>query len=460
MTNPSVNPIPLYNMTAPAVIAQKKRKAIAVIGANYGDEGKGATVHRLVKMYNADTVIRFNGGNQAGHTVQLTDNTRHIFNIFGSGTFAGAGTYVSKYCLFNPQAAYRERRALSEFKQFKTAGTMTTVPKINLFPFTEIVSPWDIALNQFKEHGRGDVRHGSCGQGIGEAMFRILNKGPSLKAIDLTSDKQVYNFAIGAKDWFKARVKAEVDLGSFDYLSKDQLDRLYGLIANPSKLTTELYTYIVGISEVNFSNAQPDTHPELPPIIFEGAQGLLLDEDDLEHQPHVTWSKTGITNVLKLCQAFDLDLVEVHYVTRPYITRHGNGPMYAAMTVNPEHTPTHARPQDHPDFHHHNKTRVNPDNLDFPDRTNKTNDFQGSLRFGHMNWDKFKARVEKDFALARSTHSNVRLNIDLTCLDQVEADPYKLCINNEQKIIEAVTLPAILRNFLDAEVVSFNGLKG
>src|SRR5262249_48902654 len=91
-------------------------------------------------------------------------------------------------------------------------------------------------------------------------------------------------------------------------------------------------------------------------IVFEGAQGLLLDE---YHRffPHVTRSRTGLANVVDLCQAMgDIDRLDVYYVIRPYMTRHGEGPF-------PSYDP----------------------DMSFPDPTNHPNPWQGTLRFGALD---------------------------------------------------------------------------
>ena len=74
-------------------------KAYAVIGANYGDEGKGLITDYLCRQVENPLVIRFNGGAQAGHTVTTPEGIRHIFSHFGSGTLAGA-SYLSFEILY------------------------------------------------------------------------------------------------------------------------------------------------------------------------------------------------------------------------------------------------------------------------------------------------------------------------------------------------------------------------
>src|SRR5258708_6994888 len=91
------------------------KRATVVIGANYGDEGKGKMVDYLVsQITNEKVVVRFNGGAQAGHTVMLPDGKRHIFSHFGSGTLANAQTYLAKHFVCNPILFWKEYRQLSE----------------------------------------------------------------------------------------------------------------------------------------------------------------------------------------------------------------------------------------------------------------------------------------------------------------------------------------------------------
>lgn len=76
--------------------------AIAVIGAGFGDEGKGLMTDYCCQRPKYTTVVRFNGGAQAGHTVVTPDGRRHVFSHFGSGTLRGAATFLSRFFICNP----------------------------------------------------------------------------------------------------------------------------------------------------------------------------------------------------------------------------------------------------------------------------------------------------------------------------------------------------------------------
>jgi adenylosuccinate synthase len=406
----------------------KKPKAIAVIGANYGDEGKGATVHTLVKDRNATTVVRFNGGNQAGHTVQLKNGPRHVFSSYGAGTFHGAQTYISELALFNPLAAYKEKAALTKLGN-------TPQPLI-VHPDTNVITPFDIALNQFLEMGRGEDRHGSCGMGIGETQRRIETPGaPKLLAKQLANPNELFIFMSDMRAWFKERIKIEAELGSFSFLDEYQKTKLYDLVLYPTMLITEMYKYVATLESVC---VEPLDHiiGKTDHVVFEGAQGLLLDQDDPDHQPHVTWSKTGIENVVTLCTKYNLDLTEVYYVTRPYLTRHGTGHIHAGLECP---------------------------NTWGEDRTNKENTYQGKLRYGHMNWSKFKQRIDKDCLKLGSFKPSV--SVALTHEDQLlEGETYPFVTGevteSSSRAILGEDYADKIRSTIEKEVKRISGLQG
>ena len=89
------------------------KTAYAVLGASYGDECKGLTTDYLCsKTKGPVTVIRFNGGAQAGHTVQAPNGTRHVFHHFSSGSMLGAQTYLGQHFVCNPILFHEERAKL------------------------------------------------------------------------------------------------------------------------------------------------------------------------------------------------------------------------------------------------------------------------------------------------------------------------------------------------------------
>ncbi len=151
------------------------KTADVVIGANFGDEGKGLMTDYYAAK--ADSiVVRFNGGAQAGHTVVTPDNKRHVFSHIGSGSFAGAETFLSRYFVCNPLLFRKEWDVLSP---------KCAIPQIHVDAAAIVTTPYDMMINQIAEDLRGSGRHGSCGMGFGETIERCTHAPLALAYADL-----------------------------------------------------------------------------------------------------------------------------------------------------------------------------------------------------------------------------------------------------------------------------------
>ena len=142
-----------------------KKHAIAVIGANLGDEGKGLTTDYYCSALGAEQslVIRYNGGAQAGHTVEDPSSIRHVFGHFGSGTLIGSPTYLSEFFVTNPVLFNQEHEKLV---------SQNINPIIFIHPDCPVTTLYDMTINQLIENRRGKKAHGSCGVGFGETLAR------------------------------------------------------------------------------------------------------------------------------------------------------------------------------------------------------------------------------------------------------------------------------------------------
>src|SRR3954470_15099318 len=107
------------------------RRAIITVGLGFGDEGKGATVDYLARKYEADLVVRYCGGSQAGHNVELPDGRRHTFSQFGAGTLSGARprTYLGPNVVIDPPALLREAEHLSGLGVADATSLVTVHPR-------------------------------------------------------------------------------------------------------------------------------------------------------------------------------------------------------------------------------------------------------------------------------------------------------------------------------------------
>jgi adenylosuccinate synthase len=290
------------------------RRAIITVGLGFGDEGKGATVDFLARHYGADLVVRYCGGSQAGHNVQLPDGRRHTFSQFGAGTLAaGPGrprTYLGPHVVIDPPALLREARHLAELGVDDPARLVTVHPRCL------VTTPWHKTLNRLRDLARGAARHGSCGQGIGEARSYWLRHGQdAVFAADL-ADVHVLRDKLELQ---RQRTLLEVQ----DFVQRIDGDSLRGLGL------WDLDALAVACDLGEAARVGPAVSCELPEhttAIFEGAQGVLLDEYRGFH-PHTTWSTVTAHHAWELLARTGAEEVAVLGVTRAYATRHGEGPL-------------------------------------------------------------------------------------------------------------------------------------
>src|SRR5260370_18697973 len=153
-------------------------KVFIVVDLGFGDAGKGSVVDYFTRQFAAHTVVRFNGGAQAGHNVITSEGQHHVFSQFGSGSFVpGVRNYLSEYMMVNPlnlmkEAAHVESFGLEPFENL-------VVDKNAL-----ITTPFHQAVNRLREIDRGKHAHGSCGMGIGETRLD-WSKGLGLATGDI-----------------------------------------------------------------------------------------------------------------------------------------------------------------------------------------------------------------------------------------------------------------------------------
>ena len=266
-------------------------RARAVIGASFGDEGKGLVTDFLCSQ-GAGVVVRFNGGAQAGHTVVSPAGDRHVFSHFGSGTMLGVPTFLSQFFVCNPILFFHELGRLY---------ALGLEPKIFAHPQCLVTTFADMIINQRIEDKRGTGRHGSCGVGFRETIQRSTLPHLKITMADL---------------WNKAnRLPSIIE----EICGKYAAFRTGSKIDEPAMCEAFLKGCDAFAQRVHPAGIGQCKDP-----VFEGAQGLLLDQDNKEFFPHVTSSSTGMKNVRALCDQGGFD-VEPYYVSRTYLTRHGAG---------------------------------------------------------------------------------------------------------------------------------------
>ncbi len=156
--------------TAPAATSADppmtaRREAHVVVDLGFGDAGKGTITDHLTRARGAHTVVRFNGGAQAGHNVVTDDGRHHTFAQLGAGSFSpGVRTWLSRHVVVHPTALIVEAWHLAR------SGVADPLSRVTVSAAAKVVTPFHQAATRLRELARGDARHGSCGVGVGEVM--------------------------------------------------------------------------------------------------------------------------------------------------------------------------------------------------------------------------------------------------------------------------------------------------
>ena len=355
-----------------------------VIGANFGDEGKGLMTdyyaNEAKEQNKSCLVVCHNGGSQKGHTVVSPSGLRHVFHHFGSGCFAGADTYLAESFIVNP---------IIFNKEFSELHRKELVTKCFVHPDCLVTTPFDMMINQIVEEYRGGNKHGSCGLGVFETIVRNERVIMPTTFYDCVYMKDV-DILLWLSDvvssYLPARLK-ELGVETLPLKWVEILNNKDNIIRNFINDIREMYKHVIFTD-----NSCMEAYDY---VIFEGGQGLLLDCNNAEYMPHLTPSNTGIENPLDIIASrYDLnDLdIEVCYVSRTYMTRHGAGRFDSEC----------------------NKSDINPTMVDI---TNVPNPYQDSLRYGILDIAELKARVLKD-----CKDADVKKSIVFTHFNEYELD--------------------------------------
>ena len=386
-----------------------------IIGASYGDEGKGLATDYFGAKAAAQTAchsaektavsrvpllsaaehpssgiinVLTNGGPQRGHTVELKNGRRHVFKHFGSAAFRGAASYFDRQFMINPIEFMRE------YDELAAEGT---APAAYMHPDCRFTTPWDMIANQVLQEKRG--LHNSCGFGIWETVLRYQRGwGIPFHSFANMSREDRITYLRRIRDiYFAKRIREIQEIGENENEAAAGTSTFAGLAAKESANVQLTLKEIAGLPDYFFSedllfhfDEDCESMRILCPmlaetflkrfqtILFENAQGLLLDGNSRDQEAFTTPSTTGIGRVFQTVEnVFENADVEVCYVTRSYLTRHGDG------TMEHEIAPAELKKQ-------------------LPgvcaDLTNVENCFQGRLRYGQMDTDLLTARILSDFA--------------------------------------------------------------
>jgi len=276
-------------------------KNVVVIGTQWGDEGKGKVVDLLTEKVHA--VARFQGGHNAGHTLVI-DGKKTVLHLIPSGILhEGVECLIGNGVVLSPEALLTELEMLEQ-------GGVTASERLKISEACTLILPYHIALDQARELARGNKAIGTTGRGIGPAYEdKISRRG--LKVGDILHRERFasrlgevldyHNFAL--KHYFKTDI---VDFQKVLDEGLEMAERIRPMVADVTGL---LHQY----------------RSEGKNIMFEGAQGTLLDIDHGTY-PYVTSSNPTAGGACTGTGVGPRDIDYVLGITKAYTTRVGAGP--------------------------------------------------------------------------------------------------------------------------------------
>ena len=282
---------------------------VVVIGSQWGDEGKGKIVDWLSSK--ADVVIRFQGGHNAGHTLVI-DGVTYKLRLLPSGivrkntiSIIGNGVVVDPWAL------------LDEIKEISSKGIEITPKNLIISDSANLILPFHRELDEIREDAAGKAKIGTTRRGIGPAYEDKVGRR-SIRIMDLASEKDLDKRLDTALSHHNAiRKGLEKEIYEKKQLKEDLL-----------KISTEILKYSKPVWK-----KIDEFKSNKKKILFEGAQGILLDIDHGTY-PFVTSSNTVASSAATGTGCGPNTINYVLGITKSYTTRVGEGPFPTELKDN------------------------------------------------------------------------------------------------------------------------------
>ncbi len=276
-------------------------KNVVVLGTQWGDEGKGKVVDLLTDQ--ARYVVRYQGGHNAGHTLVI-DGEKTVLHLIPSGVLRD-----NVMCVIGNGVVLSPDALLTEMKMLEERG-IPVKERLRISEACPLILPYHVALDQAREKARGNKAIGTTGRGIGPAYEdKVSRRG--LRVGDLFN-----------KDDFAAKLKEIMEYHNFmltEYYKESPVD--YDSVLQKALSVADLFRSMVTDVTHLLEKAKANSEP----IMFEGAQGTLLDIDHGTY-PYVTSSNTTVGGVATGAGFGPLGIDYVLGIVKAYTTRVGSGP--------------------------------------------------------------------------------------------------------------------------------------
>lgn len=366
-----------------------------IVGALAGDEGKGLATDYFASKADGNILgVLTNGSSQRAHTVDTSDGKHHIFSHFSSATFRGADTYISKYFVVNPIKFVEEYMQL--YHEF---GVM---PKVYMHPDCKFVTPWDILSNLAELRKTG--KYNSCGCGFWKTLERYNN---DVYAVNFQEACNLITFSESSfkdvKQYYKKDLDSITTPINMSGLERHFIDDMFFLLH-----------HVIWINDVILNQYEN--------IIFENGQGLMIGQQYTSEKDweYCTPSNTGIKYAVEIIRStnslnYEQKKVEICYVSRTYMTRHGQGDI-----------PNLCQKQD-----------INPE---MNDQTNVFNVCQGHLRYGllpiqaMLNNFYHEVVISTDLYFNGISIDNITFSLMLTHWNEYHDNNVKLLFKEFEKV--------------------------
>lgn len=278
-----------------------------VVGAQWGDEGKGKIVDLLSK--DADYVVRYQGGANAGHTLKF-DDTKVVLHLIPSGVFNGDAT-----CIIGNGVVIDPSSLLEEIDEVQKLG-VNLEERLLISNAAHIILPYHQLLDQLKERNRGDDAIGTTGRGIGPAYVSKISR-----------------VGIRAGDFFNPdslRKKVQSNLNDINealqHIYKEKPLDANAMVSELLEAADKIRPFIAQTSSILHEAVARGKN-----ILLEGAQGSMLDIDHGTY-PYVTSSSPTSGGACTGSGIAPMALDHVMGISKAYCTRVGNGPFPTELT--------------------------------------------------------------------------------------------------------------------------------
>ncbi|OSI14970.1 adenylosuccinate synthase [Neisseria dumasiana] len=277
-------------------------KNVVVIGAQWGDEGKGKIVDWLAEETSG--VVRFQGGHNAGHTL-VVGGKKTILRLIPSGIL-----HEKLECFIGSSVVVSPEALLGEIDELNAAGVKNVEGRLKIAPTATLILPYHIALDQAREASRGSGKIGTTGRGIGPAYEDKVARR-AIRMVDLFDIEKL-----------KTKLQANIEYYNIQlqHLHQAEPVKFEDVLAVVEKFSSRIKPMISDVSRTLYEKNQKGEK-----LLFEGAQGTLLDIDYGTY-PFVT-SSNCLAGAASAGAGVPPQMLNyVLGIVKAYTTRVGSGP--------------------------------------------------------------------------------------------------------------------------------------